>query len=232
MNDHHHSLLSKGAILEQLGRGIIIDPFDEEQLKSCSYDVRLGRYYFKRVAPSTKEGPAIYNPYSDTAQFEGPFEARPASELDFYDPDSKLFRGIDPEDRLIFWAPGENILGHTEEFTGGTHDPETGRCFTSEMKARSTVARVGLQICHDAGWGDVGYINRWTMELTNGHPCVTFLVVGTRVGQMKFYEVDPIDPEDMYGFDGSRDQYQRGMNLEQIKAAWRPEMLLPRLKKD
>ena len=228
--EHFHSLLSKSAIQEQLKRGIIINPFCSDQLKSCSYDVRLGRYFYRRRRDS-KFG-AVFNPYDREAvakHFEGPFEAVPASSMRGYG--SEDWNGIEPDDLIILFDPNELILGHTEEFVGGTVDSQTGHCFTAEMKARSSIGRIGFEVCRCAGWGDVGYVNRWTMEIKNDDPQVTFLVAGTRIAQMKFYEVDPVKAEDLYGADGERDHYQGGIDVESIRNSWIPEMLLPRLTK-
>lgn len=241
--EHSHSLLSKPAILSQLGHGIIIHPFNLEQLKTCSYDVRLGRYYYRRRRDS-KFG-AVFNPYDPEEvgkHFDGPSEAVPASSIRGYGGDD--WRGVDPDDLVILFDPNELILGHTEEFVGGSlivnnwgstvggPDLVTEHCFTAEMKARSSIGRIGFEICRCAGWGDVGYVNRWTMEIKNDDPQVTFLVTGTRVAQMKFYEVDPVNPKDLYGADTGRDHYQGGVDIDSIMANWKPEMLLPRLTKD
>lgn len=61
------------------------------------------------------------------------------------------------------------------------------------MKARSSIGRNFIEVCKCAGWGDVGYINRWTMEITNNssHYAIP-LVVGRRIGQIIFFETGPI----------------------------------------
>lgn len=226
---HNHSLLSAPVIREQLGKGIFISPFKPEQLKSCSYDVRLGPYYFRRLEPA--DGVVLFNPY-DPESVRRHYSKRLRAKK------AKMFEGfrdwkkIDPNDLVILMMPGEMILGHTLEFIGGTKDPKSGRCFTIEMKARSSVGRVGLEVCRCAGWGDVGYVNRWTMEIVCTSTVPVILVVGTRLAQMKFYEVDPIDDGELYGANTNRDHYQAGTNLRAIKKAWRPEMMLPRLSKD
>jgi dCTP deaminase len=218
------SLLSRSAILENLGRGIIIEPFREEQLRNCSYDVRLGEYYFRRrTAPAS--GDFFFNPYDDEMvrrHYEGPIEAQLGGN----------WKNIEPTDRVIIMQPSEMILGHTEEFIGGTKDPETGRCFTAEMKARTSAGRVGFEVCRCAGWGDVGYVNRWTMEIVCTSPVPIVLVVGTRLAQFKFYEVAPVDDCYLYGRDPNRDHYQNGTNIEEIKKKWHPEMMLLRLTTD
>lgn len=234
MLHHAHSLLSKPAILENLGKGIIIEPFVRSQLKTCSYDVRLGSQYYRRRGPNDT-GDLLFNPYNPemVRRHYGQAQiARLAGKAAQYNPESEVWRNIKPKHRVIIMQPGEMILGHTVEFIGGTKDPETGRCFTAEMKARSSPGRIGFEVCRCAGWGDVGYVNRWTMEIVCTSPVPVILVVGTRLAQFKFYEVDTVEDVDLYGRSSERDHYQSGIDIEEIKRNWRPEMLLPRLTTD
>lgn len=218
-------------ILENLGKGIIIEPFIRRQLKTCSYDVRLGENYFRRH-DAVETGDHIFNPYDEAAvrrHYGSPIQAGLACELPGYDKDPHLWHGIKPTHKVILLQPNEMILAHTEEFIGGTREPNGTRCFTTEMRARSSIGRVGFEVCRCAGWGDCGYTNRWTMEIVCTSPVPVPIVVGTRLAQIIFYEIDTIDWEDLYGADTSRDSYQGGVDIEAIKDAWRPEMLLPRL---
>ena len=83
-------------------------------------------------------------------------------------------------------------------------------------------------MCKCAGWGDVGYFNRWTMEVTNSSPeYYMFLPVGYRFAQIAFYEVEPL-PESYEG-DG---KYQATGELADLKSSWKPEMMLPAMWKD
>lgn len=224
--------LSKPAILEQHGRGIIIDPFENSSLKTTSYDVRIGRFFFRQHR-SEESGHHIFNPYDEQSvrDYYGEVqEAQPARDHKLYST-GKEWRGIDPEDLIILLQPDEMILGHTEEFVGGTKDAQTGRCFSTEMRARSSTGRVGFEACRCAGWGDCGYINRWTMEIVCTSKMPIPLVVGTRLAQIVFFEVPTLEDTDLYGYDPSRDHYQSGGDIEEIKNAWKPEMMLPRLSK-
>lgn len=228
---HSHSLLSAPAIRQQLGGGVFISPYDSEQLRTCSYDVRLGPNYFRCMEPS--EGAVILNPYDPESirrHYSQRLRAKKAKTFEEYR--CGAWKNIDPDDLLIIMMPGEMILGHTMEFIGGTKDHKTGRCFTAEMKARSSVGRVRLEVCRCAGWGDVGYVNRWTMEIVCTSPVPVILIAGTRLAQMKFYEVDTVDDSELYGANARRDHYQFGTDLKAIRRAWKPEMMLPKLTKD
>jgi len=227
----NHSLLSCAVISKQLGKGIIIDPFDPTQLKTCSYDVRLGGWYFRRQT-ADQSNIFLFNPYDQKMvkdHYGQVQEARLVSEMPQFC--NGAWEGLEPTDRIIIMKPDEMILAHTEEFIGGTKDPVSGRCFTAEMKARSSVGRVGFEVCRCAGWGDVGYVNRWTMEIVCTSTVPIILVIGTRLAQMKFYEVDSVNDNELYGHDNLRDHYQTGVNIEAIKNQWQPEMMLPHLTK-
>ena len=60
-----------------------------------------------------------------------------------------LLENISHEDEIIWIAPGETILGHTNEFIGGTES------VTTMMKARSSMGRNFIEVCKCAGWGDM-----------------------------------------------------------------------------
>ena len=184
-------LLSDRRILEELERdNLVIDPFDQHQLGTNSYDVRLGDWYFESnrnllVVDFTRE--------EDTLAFWG--EPRHA------------------EDGQIAIRPGDTILCHTQEVVGGTNG------FTTSMRARSSIGRSCLSVCKCAGVGDVGYIARWTMEITNHSHATVVLPVGMRVAQILFYEVGPT----LRTYTGKYGQQS---------APWSPRDMLPKLYTD
>lgn len=187
-------------ILHVMNSGeIVISPFNEENLNTNSYDVRLGEWYYREQHPS--KYPPIYNPFD--------FEQ---TKIAWGKPCQSVGE--------ILLAPGENILAHTDEFIGGVN------CIVTEMHARSSIGRNFLTVCRCAGYGDVGYINRWTMEITNNsrHHHI-LLKVGMRIAQIQFTYVTPTT--------NYKGKYQKdSIDLKKIQATWKPEMMLPRLDKD
>jgi dCTP deaminase len=113
------SLLSDKAILDHMKHDRVrIEPFSMEALNTSSYDVTLGKYYFREATPEAGRG--IYNPYSremvdrvwgtpQTAERCGDWRKRTGSVLE----------NISDDDLIIWLKPGETILGHTNEFIGG-----------------------------------------------------------------------------------------------------------------
>jgi len=221
--------LSDKRILEEKRRGnIVISPFKRRNLSTSSYDVTLGKYFFREQHPSKKKHHHIFDIYSKkhTAEVWGTkalFAKKAREEFKVSGGQVEDFEGIFPNDYVIVLEPGETILAHTKEFIGGKNT------ITTMMKAKSSFGRVFISVCKCAGWGDVGYINRWTMEITNNSPHhVIPIVVGKRIAQIVFFETGSILGKD-YSETGA---YQSQSDIILVKKNWKPEMMLPRLWKD
>lgn len=112
-----------------------------------------------------------------------------------------------------FWLmPSELILAATIEIIGGRND------ISSYLRARSTVGRQGLSVCDSAGFGDVGFIDHWTLEIQNVSQFSLFLPIGIRIAQICFFRVEDCDLE----YKGAYKQ----------QGLWTPERMLPKLGKD
>lgn len=202
---------------------VIISPFKKDNLATSSYDVTLGEYYFRETPPKYHHN--LYNIYNkghtDEVWGTRPLKARKAK--DVFDKFRFEYIGIKPNDKIILLEPGETILAHTEEFIGGKNN------ITTMMKARSSMGRNFIEVCKCAGWGDVGYTNRWTMEITNNssHYAIP-LVVGRRIAQIIFFETGPILKRD-YTKSG---KYQSSQEVVDLKKKWKPTDMLPKLYKD
>ncbi len=218
-------LLSRNAILRHIKDGtIIIDPFDDRKLKTTSYDITLGEWFWREGHPDGRA--TIHNIYDEASTqrvWQGPSRAEEAGAV--MDRMSTELKNIKPDQRVILLRPKETILAHTQEFIGGRHN------ITTKMYARSSLGRNFIEVCKDAGWGDIGYFNKWTMEITNNSQHFTIpLVVGRRVGQVVFYEVEPLTDTPDYVGEGGK--YQRSQDLEELKRDWNPHMMIPQMHKD
>lgn len=221
------SVLSDEEIRRGVAEGyVVIHPYNEERVQTSSYDVSIGEYYWTTRPPHP--GSRLFNPHNPDhikRLWQGPFRAKTIREYlnsneGWYHEED--FKGLFPDDPVIILAPGETILAHTEEFIGGRDR------VTSMMKARSSWGRAFLSVCKDAGWGDVGYFNRWTMEVQN-NLAHEWSVVPVRqpIAQLVFFRVTKIGGE-QYSSDGA---YQQTSDLKELVRAWKPEMMLPTLKR-
>ncbi len=219
-------LLSRDKILEHLKLGnIVIEPFQEFNLKTTSYDVTLGEWYFREGHPGGAA--TIHNVYDEDSTrkvWTGPFQAEGAVDLE-----ERLglkLKNVGPEDKVVLLGPGETILGHTEQFVGGRN------ICVAKMYSRSSLGRNFIEVCKDAGWGDIGYFNRWTMEITNNSRYFSIpLVVGRRIAQMVFYEVAPLESNRSdYALD--KGKYQQTNELDEMIRTWEPKMMIPKMHLD
>jgi dCTP deaminase len=224
------SVLSKPEILKHYKAGnIIIDPFDNSNLSNTSYDVRLGKYFFRQTQVERIQAVNPFYEKSLRKMYSALEEAVPIKILR-----SKLnpFYNLKANDCVILLEPNETILAHTIEFIGGKNGiPGKLDAVTTEMRARSSLGRIGIAVCKCAGWGDIGYVNRWTMEITNFSNNVIPLPVGLRIAQIIFHSTVPVEVSDEYHLKGNS-KYQAFGELKEIKKNWTPDDMLPKLYKD
>ncbi len=195
-----------------------IVPFNMKQLSTSSYDVRLGENFYREQEPELPGDVFnILDPEHVGRVWGKPQVARTAADLGI-----DHLKGINEEDLVIMLGPGETILAHTEEFIGARHSG------TTMMKARSSLGRSFVLVCKCAGWGDIGYTNRWTMEITNvsRHYRIP-LVVGMRIAQIAFFHSGRL----LSGDYTERGNYQQSDNVESLINNWSPESMLPKTRK-
>ncbi len=226
--DKQYSLLSDKAIARERDRGnIFIHPFTPENLKTGSYDASIGMYYYRENREAS--GLSFYNPYSqsDVARvWGGQDDYCEAVQVKEWRKKNRNFplENISDDDYIIVLDPGETILAHTNEFIGGCDNS-----IDTMMKARSSMGRNFIAVCKCAGMGDVGYCNRWTMEITNYSMKYQIpLVVGRRIAQLIFFKTEGT-AEVRYSNDG---KYQTTTDIQKMVETWHPSMMLPRMYMD
>lgn len=140
--------------------GLLINPFEPEQLNPNSYDVRLS-HAIKVAVPA-----------SDSARNDHPAWQRPAR--------------FDGENPTFVWKhtplpyilrPGEFALGSTIEKVGS-------RKFVTCLAGKSSIGRRGLAVHQTACFGDLGFMRQWTLELWTQLPFE--LLPGMRIAQAYF----------------------------------------------
>lgn len=120
---------------------------------------------------------------------------------------------------------GGTLLGMTKEFVG------TQLNIVAELRAKSSTRRMGITVCDDAGFGDVGYKSKWTCEFT-GHIFQTtlphdhrpVLTVGERFAQMVFFFTDTPPLKEYEGQYNSND-WPANMIPTKYREAWKKKYL-------
>lgn len=187
-------LTAKGIVDAMSDGDIVISPFSSIHLQPNSYDITLGPWIIR---------------YREKAQ-----TIESISPMTQYLSDSpwNMFEQPSFSESNIQLNPWERILCHTMETFGTRHK------YVAKLATRSRIGRWGLDICGSAGFGDVGFVNKWTMELQN---CTNFRVIldiGARIGQVYFDEL--IGKEEGFTYHGEF------MNSD--GSNWKPEDMLPK----
>lgn len=201
---------------------IIFHPYQPQHINGSSVDVTLGEWYYRtdRKSPTT-----VYNPFDKTEvdrYFGEPQKAILHSEWCKQTGNAPL-ANIPTNHPVIVLEPGERILAHTQEFIGILPPG------TTSMQSRSTWGRNGVAACFDAGWGDPGYVNRWTLEVYNlnqRHSIV--LPVGERIAQIVFMHTGEVRGS----YENLSGKYTTSSKVDELIASWKPEQMLPRAYKD
>ena len=212
--EHTSGILSDQQILEYKDLGyVVIHPFYLDQLGNCSYDVTLGNYYYTRTNKLK-----YFNPWNPQHLNDYWNEARQALLIEDQK-DADLY-GCQVGDKIIILGPDETILAHTNEFIGGVD------IVTTKMQARSSIGRCCIKVCSCAGQGDIGYTNRWTMEINNSSNTNLVLIVGQKMAQIVFETTGKCNSS--YEAHGSY-QHVLARDLNSMIQSWKPEMMLPKL---
>mgnify|MGYP000843603427 FL=1 len=220
------AIYSDIEIKKALASGHIVCDPAPARINGSSIDVTLGYYFY--YAGGAKNGDALFNPFdqADVKRYFGTYNiARPWRDAQkrLASPIANIaeITNISADHPVIVLRPNERILAHTHEFIGILPPG------TTSMQARSTTGRIGISACYCAGWGDPGYINRWTMEIHNLNEREHIVLpVGYRIAQIVFSATGPVETE--YSRASGNYQSAPSADLAAIKAAWRPDMLLPR----
>lgn len=141
------------------GERIIISPFDKNNLGPNSYDLTLG---------------PILKTYQTQLDFRG------KTPLDFKRENPTNEHEIDAEKGFVLF-PNMLYLAHTNEVAGSNY-------YVPCIEGRSSVARLGIQVHLTAGFGDVGFIGQWTLEILVVQPVRVY--EGMRICQVYFDTIE------------------------------------------
>lgn len=107
-----------------------------------------------------------------------------------------------PETGLVLY-PGVLYLGSTMEWT------ESYNC-VPRIDGRSSIGRLGIGVHITAGFGDVQFKGRWTLEITAVHPVRIY--PGLQICQISFENISPKH----FGYQSKKYQNQAGVIASKI----------------
>jgi dCTP deaminase len=173
--------MNNNEIQEKIDEGkIVIDPFNDAQMKSNSYDVRLAKtlaFYTAVVTDRTEYGPDVLH-----GHLLNELDSAHPNEVKYIDIPCHCGQvpcsGDRSKDCGFVLKPGILYLGVTEEYT------ETFDC-VPYLDGKSSIGRLGIFIHTTAGRGDNGFCGHWTMEISVVHPVRIY--AGMLIGQVTYH---------------------------------------------
>lgn len=169
----------------------LIDPFDEDQLQPCSYDVRLDSR-IKRFAKTNDLAIHIINGSS--------------KELHGVSMDT-----INVANMAYALRPGEFILGSTVE---AVSIPDYLAC---RFEGKSSLGRIGLMTHVTAGFIDPGFQGTITLEIKNENQFPILLKPGMLIGQLCFIRLNT-KVDRMYGSVELGSHYQNQIGVTEARS--------------
>lgn len=184
-------ILSDRTIRSLIKNRGLIDPFDENQLQPCSYDVRLD----SRIKRFVKT--------NDLA-------------IHIIDGSSKELHGISMDtlniaNMLYVLRPGEFILGSTVE---AVSIPDYIAC---RFEGKSSLGRIGLATHVTAGFIDPGFRGTITLEIKNENQFPIILKPNMLIGQLCFFRLN-MCADRPYGSDGLDSHYQNQIGVTEARS--------------
>jgi dCTP deaminase len=147
-----------------------------------------------------KSGSIIIEPFDDTQIGPNSYDVKISNHLKMYfqntildvSQENEMRSVVIPKEGYVL-LPNTLYLGSTVEIVGSRH-------FIPMYEGRSSMARLGIQSHISAGFGDVGFISKWTLEITVVHPVRIY--PNMRIGQIYFHRINNQAndqfPENMY----------------------------------
>lgn len=194
-------ILTKTAIKEAISNNkVTINPYDENCVGSCSYDIHTGYQYaiykdlkFKRVSGTHWEYKK--NEFPDE---HGMFDGHWVEVIDYeegynvidpYNPSTYISEVRDIPANGLICQPGEVYLIETLETLGSNF-------YEPILTSRSSLGRLGVDIAF-AIFGDIGFNGTWTLQVTCKYPII--IRANMKIGQIYFLTPSQeVTEEDLY----------------------------------
>ena len=160
------SVLSGTKIFEEVKNGnISIDPYDVNRINPNSYNLRLGNKLLVYKSPDYESNPALRERIRRIPKVGRYIPSYKEIILDSHAPNLTDEYIIGEEGFLL--QPGILYLGTTMEKV------YTDR-YVPILNGRSSTGRLSMTVHITAGFGDVGFDGKWTLEITVTHNLIVY----------------------------------------------------------
>lgn len=137
------------------------------------------------------KGSIVINPYNPNHVNPNSYDLTLDSDIRTYDHGDdfvlrvgekrETIREETPDGNILLW-PGKLYLASTVEWT------ETYYPWIPQLNGKSSLGRLGVRCHQTAGFGDVGFKGRWTIEIDVVQPVV--LKIGMRICQISYTRLE------------------------------------------
>ena len=141
----------------------------------------------KKILESIENGSIVIEPFRRKCLGTNSYDVHLSKHLAIYIGDvldakkhNQIKEIIIPEEGYVI-HPGTLYLGVTEEYTE-THSS------VPFLEGKSSIGRLGIDIHATAGKGDVGFCNKWTLEISCIHPVRIY--ANMPIGQLIYFQVE------------------------------------------
>lgn len=153
-------MLTGSAIKQAVEDGYItISDFDESRLNTNSYNLRLSDVFKKYAAPNRDDG------YIDI------FKGCETKEI------VKIHGTEVIRPKKLYLRPGDFVLGSTMETVASDK-------YIPIITGRSSIGRYSISVHQEAGFGDIGFNGKWTLQLSTLLPVI--ITPGMEICQVYF----------------------------------------------
>lgn len=153
-------MLTGSAIKQAIEDGdITISDFDESRLNTNSYNLRLSDVFKKYAAPNREDGFIDISKGCKTKEIiniHGTDVSRP---------------------KKLYLRPGDFVLGSTMETVASDK-------YIPIITGRSSIGRYSISVHQEAGFGDIGFSGKWTLQLSTLLPVI--ITPGMEICQVYF----------------------------------------------
>jgi deoxycytidine triphosphate deaminase len=187
MYSEGQGILAGSAIEEAIEDGhITIDPFDAKLINPASIDVRLGtQIIVYQAGVAFKQG--WQSPTAEDLEIEdginlssrSGIDPRHTPALDLSKEDEVYTIKRQVGDKFLI-RPGIGYLMHTQEVVGSTR-------YVPVIDGKSSIGRKFVSIHQTAGYCDAYFLGHITLEISCISP--TWLVIGSRIAQVRFHSI-------------------------------------------
>lgn len=121
------------------------------------------------IEQQVKAGKILIEPYNPARTSINSHDLTLSDQLGFYN--DKVLDAAKPNEISIFQIPKEGYILRPENlYLGATNERAGSKFYVPKITGKSSTGRLGIEVHKTAGFGDVGFEQWWTLEISVTQP--------------------------------------------------------------